>query len=78
MSETKKAESKKMVTIERREANDYSEIAALGNIMEQGPDAVSAHLKHLEDHGQTEYLNEARTYLEKKGSAASACARSTC
>jgi ferredoxin len=57
------------IIIEQREADVYDEIAALENIMRQGPAAVDGHLKHLADHGQTEYLEEAREYLKKKGTA---------
>jgi len=55
------------ITIEQREADGYNEIEALENIMKEGQTAVSAHLKHLADHGQTSYLKEAENYLLKKG-----------
>jgi ferredoxin len=55
------------ITIEEREADGYSEIAALENIMKEGQGAVEAHLKHLVDHKQTEYIKEAEDYLRKKG-----------
>lgn len=55
------------ITIEEREADDYNEIEALENIMKEGSEAVKGHLKHLADHGQTQYLKEAQEYLHKKG-----------
>ncbi|MBF0122967.1 MAG: 4Fe-4S binding protein [Candidatus Omnitrophica bacterium] len=57
------------IAIEEREADEYSEIAALENIMKEGPEALDAHLKHLKDHGEVAYLAEATAYLQKKGSS---------
>jgi ferredoxin len=57
------------ITIEEREADGYDEIEALENILKEGPEAVRAHLKHLEDHGQTGYLKEAKRYLQTKEEA---------
>jgi ferredoxin len=54
------------ITIEERDAQGYNEIEALENIMKEGPASVQAHLKHLSDHGQTEYLDIANTYLHEK------------
>lgn len=54
------------IVIEQREANAYNEIEALENIMKEGPAAVAAHLQHLADHGQTDYLSQAKEYLHKK------------
>lgn len=55
------------IQIETRDADGYNEIEALENIMKQGKDAVAAHLKHLADHGQMQYFNEANEYLRMKG-----------
>jgi ferredoxin len=55
------------ITLEERPAEDYDEIKALKNIMQAGPAAVEGHLKHLESHGQTEYLRKAQEHLRKKG-----------
>ena len=55
------------IAIEEREADQYSEIHALENIMKEGVPAIDAHLKHLKDHGETAYLAEAMEYLKKKG-----------
>ena len=55
------------IKIEEREADEYSEVHALENIMKEGTGAVDAHLKHLKDHGETAYLAEAMQYLKTKG-----------
>ena len=57
------------ITIETREADEYNEIEALKNIMQEGPAAVQGHLKHLEDHHQMEYLRQAQAYLKTKEAA---------
>ncbi len=54
------------IRIEIREADTYNEIEALQNIMKEGPLAVQGHLKHLTDHGQTEYLRQAEEFLSIK------------
>jgi len=59
------------IIIEEREADLYNEIEALENIMQEGPSAVDGHLKHLADHGQTEYLDQAKAYLKMKEALAS-------
>ena len=55
------------ITIETRDAAAYNEVQALENIMKEGSSAVSAHLKHLKDHGQDAYVKEAQLYLQQKG-----------
>ncbi len=53
-------------TIER-EAEEYSERLTMENIIKAGPNVIKAHLKHLNDHGQTKYFNPAiEVLLEKK------------
>jgi NAD-dependent dihydropyrimidine dehydrogenase PreA subunit/phosphohistidine swiveling domain-containing protein len=54
------------ITIEERDADQYNEIEALENIMKEGPASVEAHLKHLKEHGQTEYVDIAEQYLKEK------------
>jgi hypothetical protein len=39
----------------------------MANIVKQGMNVVAAHLKHLDDHGQTEYLREGLAYLKDEG-----------
>lgn len=57
------------ITIEEREAEPYDEAKVMGNIVKQGENTIIAHLRHLEDHGETEYLEEAEKFLDKKGIA---------
>jgi NAD-dependent dihydropyrimidine dehydrogenase PreA subunit len=55
-----------IATIER-EAEEYSEKLTMENIIKAGSNVVKAHLKHLKDHGQTRYFNEAVEVLNEKG-----------
>ena len=55
------------IFVEEREAEPYDEIKVLANIIPQGPGVLKAHLKHLRDHGQSELLQEAVSYLRKHG-----------
>ena len=49
-----------------REAEPYDESKVMENIIKAGPNTIKAHLKHLKDHQQTEYYNQAvRTLREK-------------
>lgn len=52
--------------IEQREAEPYSEQKAMDNVIKGGENVIKAHLKHLKDHGQKEYLKQAIEYLESK------------
>jgi Pyruvate/2-oxoacid:ferredoxin oxidoreductase delta subunit len=55
------------ISVENREAEPYDEIKVMGNIVKQGKNTITAHLKHLKDHGETELLKQATDYLEEKG-----------
>ena len=55
------------ISIIEREAEDYSERLVMENMMKAGDNTVYAHLKHLQDHGETGFLNEALAYLEEIG-----------
>lgn len=55
------------ISIEQREATPYDEKEVMDNIVKQGKNTISAHLKHLRDHGQHAYLDTALDYLMKKG-----------
>ena len=52
------------IAIETREAAPYDECRTLDNILPMGTNTLKAHLKHLHDHSQTTYLNQAITYLQ--------------
>lgn len=55
------------ITIEKREAEPYDEARVMENIVKQGKNTIIAHLRHLEEHGETEYLEQAKKFLRKKG-----------
>lgn len=55
------------IAIEEREAAPYSERTVMENIVKQGPNTIAAHLKHLAEHGEAEYLKEAIEFLDEKG-----------
>jgi len=55
------------MTVEKREAEEYDERRVMANIVKQGMNVVAVHLKHLDDHGQTAYLNEGLEYLKEQG-----------
>jgi ferredoxin len=48
------------ITIEEREAEPYDE-----KKVKQGENTIKAHLQHLKEHGETEYLNQALDYLKE-------------
>jgi len=52
------------IAIEEREAEDYDERKVMGNIIKQGENTIKAHLKHLKEHNQTEYFNQAIEFLK--------------
>lgn len=53
-------------TVER-EAEPYNEELVIENIIKAGSNTIKAHLKHLKDHGETEYFEQAVAILLKKG-----------
>jgi NAD-dependent dihydropyrimidine dehydrogenase PreA subunit len=53
------------ISVEEREAEPYDEIKVLENMIPQGNSVLQAHLKHLKDHGQTEFLQQALSYLRQ-------------
>ncbi|MFC1808399.1 ATP-binding protein [Candidatus Omnitrophota bacterium] len=55
------------ITIEEREAKPYDERKVIANIIPQGSNVIKAHLQHLKDHGQREFLREAIEVLKEKG-----------
>ncbi len=55
------------IIIEEREAEPYEEKKVMENIVKQGKNTIQAHLKHLKEHGETGYLNEAIQVLKEKG-----------
>lgn len=55
------------ISVVEREAEPYDEEQVMENIVKAGPNTIRAHLKHLQDHGQKEYFNQAVAILKKKG-----------
>jgi NAD-dependent dihydropyrimidine dehydrogenase PreA subunit len=53
------------ISIEEREAESYNEIKVLENIISQGKEVVEAHLQHLDEHNEKDYLKEALNYLNR-------------
>jgi len=53
--------------VSRREAEPYQEALVLEKMISGGPLVLMAHLKHLQEHKQDQYLKEALQILEKKG-----------
>lgn len=55
------------ITLEEREAEPYDEIATLQRIIPKGEHTIIAHLKHLKEHGETEFLKQGVNYLRSNG-----------
>ncbi|MCD4734670.1 MAG: 4Fe-4S binding protein [Bacteroidales bacterium] len=53
------------LSIEKREAEPYDERKVIGMMVKKGENTVQAHLKHLDDHGETDFLNTAINYLKE-------------
>lgn len=56
----------KAISIEEREAVPYDEDKVMANIVKQGPNVIKAHLKHLQEHGESVYFKQAMDFLKKK------------
>jgi NAD-dependent dihydropyrimidine dehydrogenase PreA subunit len=52
------------IIIEAREADEYDEVVVISQMIKSGKATVFAHLKHLQEHGETGFLNEALTYIK--------------
>ena len=55
------------ITIEEREAGPYDERKVMENIITQGENVVKAHVEHLKEHNQQEFLDVALAVLKEKG-----------
>jgi ferredoxin len=53
------------ITIEEREAEPYDEWKVMENIVKAGPNTIKAHLAHLREHGQMEFLQQALDYVKE-------------
>ena len=54
------------IAVEEREAQEYDERKVMENIVRQGKNVIKAHLEHLKEHNQDEYLKEAIGFLKEK------------
>ena len=54
------------IKVVEREAKPYDERRVMANIAKQGRNVIKAHLKHLKEHGETGFLNQAVDYLREK------------
>ena len=57
------------ITIEKREAEEYNEEVVIAQMIKSGKSTVFAHLKHLQEHGETIYLQEALNYVKANRSS---------
>ena len=55
------------ITLEEREAEPYDEIATIERMISKGEKTIIAHLKHLKEHGETDYLKQGVSYLRAIG-----------
>lgn len=53
------------ITIEEREAEPYNERQVMANIVKQGAPVIHAHLQHLQEHNELDYLRDAMNYLKE-------------
>ncbi|HZH71859.1 MAG TPA: 4Fe-4S binding protein [Mariniphaga sp.] len=53
------------ITIENREAEEYDENTVIAQMVTKGKATVFAHLKHLKEHNETEYLGVALNYIKQ-------------
>ena len=55
------------ITLEEREAEPYDEIATIERMIPKGEKTIIAHLKHLKEHGEVDYLKQGVGYLRANG-----------
>ena len=53
------------ITVVEREAEPYDEVKVMENIIQHGENTIKAHLKHLQDHGEVDFLKTAVSFLEQ-------------
>jgi NAD-dependent dihydropyrimidine dehydrogenase PreA subunit len=52
------------ITIETREAEPYNETRVIEQMKDKGKNTITAHLKHLKDHGERGFVHEGVSYLK--------------
>ncbi|MBX2974682.1 MAG: 4Fe-4S binding protein [Ignavibacteriaceae bacterium] len=55
------------ITVIEREAEPYNERKVMEYIIKGGKETIVAHIKHLIEHGENEYANEAFRFLKENG-----------
>ncbi|MFH1787989.1 MAG: 4Fe-4S binding protein [Candidatus Altiarchaeota archaeon] len=55
------------IDIESRDAEPYDEAKVMENIIKAGPNTIKAHLEHLHEHGEKDFLGQAIDVLKDKG-----------
>jgi len=55
------------IKVIEREAEPFDEYKVMENVVTQGTNTIKAHLEHLKDHGETEYFNQAVSFLKEQG-----------
>ena len=53
------------ITIETREAEPYNETRVMEQMINKGKNTIIAHLKHLKEHGEKEFVHEGVKYLKE-------------
>ena len=66
------------IETEMREAEPYDEKIVMENIIKAGSNTIKAHLKHLNDHGEKQFLEQAISILMLKGLPIPKFAEETC
>ena len=57
------------ISLEEREAEPYDEIATIERMIPKGEKTILAHLRHLKEHGEFEFLKQGVGYLRANGIA---------
>lgn len=52
------------ITIEKRDAEPYNETRVMEQMKNKGRNTITAHLKHLKDHGETVFLQEGVAWMK--------------
>lgn len=53
------------ITLEKREAQPYDENAVMERISKKGENTIIAHMRHLRDHNEMKYFNQAIDYIKE-------------
>ena len=55
------------ISFEEREAASYDEVAVMERLAPKGEAVILAHLKHLKDHGEKEWVRQGIEYIKEHG-----------